>query len=62
MSATGLMIWPPPGKSGAGSRAYSVVVAELFVLQQRHGGGGHLAQVVAGDLGGQADGNAAERR
>jgi hypothetical protein len=35
-----------------------LVVGQLIVADQRHRRRGHLAQVVAGDLGGQAHGNA----
>jgi hypothetical protein len=47
------------GEVGARDQRGKLVVGELLVLQQRHRGGGHLAQVVAGHLGGQAHGDAA---
>jgi hypothetical protein len=47
------------GVVGAGDDGHQFAVAELVVLDQRHAGVGHFAQVVAGDFGGQAHGNAA---
>ena len=44
---------------GPGDQRVQLLVAELRRLDQRDAGVGHFAQVVAGDLGGQADGNAA---
>jgi hypothetical protein len=44
---------------GAGHDGEQFVVCELGRLDQRDAGIGDLAQVVAGDLGGQADGDAA---
>ena len=47
------------GVVGAGHDGEQFVVGELGRLDQRHAGVGDLAQVVAGDLGGQAHGDAA---
>jgi hypothetical protein len=52
MSAALLMIWPP-------QQGVELVVGQLVVADQRHRSGGHLAQVVARHLGGQADRDAA---
>ena len=59
MSDAGLMIWPPPGIVRARQQRDQLLVGQLAVLDQRHAGVGDFAQVVAGDLGGQAHGDAA---
>ena len=47
------------GEIGRGQQGVELVVRQRFVLQQGDGGGRHFTQVVAGDFGGQADGDAA---
>ena len=47
------------GKIRSRNQGKQFLIGELGVLYQRHTGIGHLAQVVAGDFGGHAHGNAA---
>ena len=49
------MIWPPPGKSGAGSCSQQVVERGLRLAEQQQSRRRHLAQVVRRNLGRHAD-------